>query len=299
MEGRRAAYLEAEERGQYADQRTAAEKILETLKQGGRATMEKNLEALAIGADRKTQRLARMVAEGEFEKIADGQFPFEKNYYPANVHRGLSGMQAMVKAEFGTLGQARDLANQLQAAIEQARVGSGHAIPAPPSIDVKAAVDLESNPILESDAQQFAYFSIDPELLIAALKSKNPGGKANSARLVWNRDMADSGLTTRLKELQSRVTFLADVSAQFSAYAKDVESYPEGPKAAAQIYSDAVDVIAKGLDSKTLERLNQNRKQYESGTIIRQLLNAEIKILKAGKTRIPLLADALLLKFPK
>jgi len=293
------AYLEAEERGNYAEQRTAAEKILDSIKKGGRATIQKNLEALAIGDDRKTQRLSRMVSEGEFEKIAAGEFPFEKKYYPANVHRGLRGMKEMVSEEFGTLRMARDLANQLKAAVEQARIASGQPIPAPPPFDVKGAVDLKSDPILDADAQLFAYFAIDPALLVAALKSKNPGGRANSARIVWNRDMAQSGLTARIKELPPRLTFLEDVAARFSAYAKDVEGYPQGPAAAAQIYADAIDVLAKGLDTKALEQLNQNRKQYESGTIIRELLDAEVKLLKAGETRMPLLADSLLLKFPK
>jgi len=292
------AYLEAEERGNYAKQQTAAQEIVDMLDKGGRATMVKNLEALATDRDREVQRLHRMVVDKDFEKIADGQFPFDDVFYPSSVHRGLSGMQSMVRNDFATLRRARDLAKKLQAAVEKARIASGHPLPAPPPIDVRAAVDLESNPVLENDARLFAFFALDPDLLIAALKTKNPGGKANSYRLTWNRDMASSGLTEELKALPPQVSALADVAARFGAYAKDVEAYPEGPKAAAKIYADACDAIVKGMGRDARAQFEQNRKQYESGEIIDQLLQAEVKLLRAGETRMPRIADALQLKFP-
>ena len=292
------AYLEAEERGQYADQQTAAEQILEMVKKGGRATIMTNLEALATDNDRTVQRLYRMLKSGEFERVAAGEFPFEKGFYPAKVHRGLTGMQQMVRGDVATLRRARDLAMKVKKAIEEARVGSGHPLPAPPpSSDVMKSVELESNPILEADARLFAYLTINPELLIAALKTKNPGGKANSARLIWNRDMAQSGLTAEIKALPPQVAALSDVAGQFAAYAEAVEAHPQGPKAAAKIYEDAMDAIAKGLDKETYTRFSQNRKQYESGTIIRELLQAEVQLLRAGEDSMPALADALQQKF--
>ena len=159
------------------------------------------------------------------------------------------------------------------------------------------SVELESNPILEADARLFAYLAINPELLLAALKTANPGGKANSARLVWNRDMAQSGLTAEIKALPPQLAKLKNVAVQFAAYAEAVEAHPEGPKAAAKIYEDAMDAIASGLDKAAYAQFDQNRKQYESGKIIRQLLQAEVDLLLAGESTMPALADALQQKF--
>jgi hypothetical protein len=292
------AFLEAEERGNYAGQQAAAEQILATLKKGGRATMLKNLEALATDRDRTIQRLHRMVESDEFEKIAKGEFPFDGSYYPSAVHRGLVGMRSMIREDFAVLRRARDLAKRMQTAVEQARVGSGQPIPTPDAIDVKAAMSLEPNPILEDDARLFAVFALDPELLVAALKSENPGGKANSFRLTWNRDMAGSGLTEAIREFPPQIANLRDVASHFGAYAEAVEAYPGGSKAAAQIYGAACDAIVTGMSKEGREQFDQHRKQYESGAVITALLQAEVKLLRSGETQLPRLADAFQLKFP-
>jgi hypothetical protein len=292
------AYLKAEERSDYKDMRASAEQILAAVDEGGRATIIKNLQALATDQDRKILRLYKMVEEGEFEKNVKGEFQFEGEFYPTSVHRGLSGLRAMMREEFGTLRRARDLAESVKNALEEARTGSGNPLLTPSAIDVKGAMpEVDPNPILDHDSKLFAVFALDPDLLIAALGTKDPGGRATSARLRWNRDVPASSLTEDLKKLPPQIARMGEVAAKFGAYSAEVEKHPNGPKAAAALYAKACDAIANGMDRSVRAEFEKHRKAYEKGPVINRLLQAEVQLLNAGKTRLSQLADAFQLKF--
>lgn len=295
-------YEQAEENGDLTQMRARAEEILALLDSAGRAKIETNLDALATDGDRDTLRLQKMLREHEFEKNADGQFQFNNEFYPSSVVSSLRGLQAVVKEDFGTLRKARTLAQDLNKALEDARKGSGQPIPLPAPVAAELKLPgMDSNPLLDADAALFAVYSLDPALLIGALKTKNPGGAASQARARWNRNVPSSNLAERLKALPAQLQSIQDIAARFEANVKAVEAHPNGPKAAAAIYKDACASIAAGLRSvnpKAREAFDSNRAAVEKGDVIAALLRAEEKLLTRNSARMGQLAAAFQLKFP-
>ena len=299
LQGLFGEYQSAEERGNYSAMRTKAEEILVLLDDAGRRTIESNLEPLAVDGNRKTMRLQKMLRAREFEKNAEGLFRFDGQMYPVTLVRNLRDLQKVVASEFSTLRRARKLAAEMQEAVEHARMGSGQPIPLPkPDAADLALPGMDSNPLLDSDARLFAVFALDPDLMVGALNSKNPGGRANSKRITWNRDMPGRSITKTLKELPAKLPALSEVAGNFASRAEAVDAHPQGAKAAAKIYKDACDAIANGVTGDARAAFDANRAAVEKGAVIAAILRAEEKLLRKAEARMAELADTFQLKFP-
>ena len=287
-------YQSAEEDRDYAAWRRSAQAILEALDDGGRQVSEKSLQVDATGDDKNAQRLYRLVKSKVIDRVAKGEFPYGDEFYPETVHGALMDLEDLVGGEFKTLERARRLAKDMSEALDRIRAGSGDPVPLP------AAYDLgdDNNPLLVHDAKIFAVFRVDPKLVTGALQTKNPGGRANSFRINWNKDSPGATLARQLTETKPALAELRQVAARFQAGYDQIRNHPDGPAAAKKIYGDACDKLAEGLPSAARKKFDAHRALYENGDAIVKMLRDESNILGEGEGSWEALGAAIQLRFP-
>ncbi|MHC4940440.1 MAG: hypothetical protein ACYTHK_15985 [Planctomycetota bacterium] len=286
-------YQTAQADRNYNDWRNAAQEIVDALEAGKRKTIETNLKAAAIG-DKKVQSLYDDITDGTIDKVADGSYPYENEFYPQPVHNALMDLEGVVADEFKTLRNARVLAGELEEALQMVRKGSGQPVPTPAPMDLGD----EKNPLLLHDAKAFAVFRVDPALVTGALQTKNPGGAANTHRINWNEGMPGVDINKMLMELKAGLAEATQVTARFTAGVKLINQHPQGPAAAKKIYAKACDRLASKLPSAVREQFDAGREAYETGDAVVAMMEAEMKILGEGEARWEALGKALQAKFP-
>lgn len=287
-------YQKAEQGRNYNDWRQTARDIVAALEAGRRKTIESNLEAEATGTNRDVRRLYELIKDGTIDRVAKGEYPYAGKFYPQAVHGALAELEWVVAGEFKTLSRARRLAASMAEALELVRAGSGQPVPTPAPLDLGD----DTNPLLAYDAGQFAVFTLDPELVRAALQSKNPGGGANPRRIRWNQEKPGGPIAEELLALRLELADVSQVIARFRAANKLVQDYTDGPADAAKIYAKACDRLAAGVPSAVRAEFDKGRATYEKGDVIARMMELEEKLLREGSGRWEALAKAFQLTFP-
>jgi hypothetical protein len=249
------AYLAAELRGDYAEMRKQADRALEILDRAGVQLVRAYLRV--EGTERpEAARLEQAIAAGAFQKNRDDLYEFDGDWYGPPAHQALLAVKRADSEAAKNLRALRRLAEDTAKALGELREGSGHPLDPPPPPKPSAAAPPEAaRPVLEADAERYRVFGLPARDAEAALKSPDPGGKAASARIRWNRDIARGGLAERLEELGSLVESLTRTAIALKAAAKPLEADAGALRKARSHLERAAAAIAAGYPEPVLAAL--------------------------------------------
>jgi hypothetical protein len=197
--------------------------------------------------------------------------------------------------------QIRQAAIDARAALEDARTGSGKplALPAAKKLPPEDIPLLASNPIYENDRELYRVFGLGASDLTAALTAPNPGGKATSARLRWNQNVATSEIGATIASLPELVQGFSQAGAKIHLSTRRLERQEIATKELQKALGEAMGFIGGGLDEPHASRFRENRKLFLKGVAIKQVLEREAKMLDAYMTNVRALGKAFQTEFAK
>jgi hypothetical protein len=275
------AWLRAEERGDYAEMKRRAQEALDVVAKHGRAAITKQLQGEATGGDRDSQRLYDLVAKDGFERNAQGLYSFQDGWFRSASHQALSDLAEAVDSKARALRRIREAARDADKAMAQAREGSGHPLAYPPAKEVPEELAVvDPNPVYAADRELFRVFGITPEALAAALGVPNPGGKATSARILWNRDVVPGNLDQRVERVPEEARALPEAATAIRSACEALARDPEAAAATGKLLRRAADLLAEDLAADAKAAFEEHRAAFQDPDALARVLAHEAKMLE-------------------
>lgn len=280
------AWLEAQADGDYVGVKRNAEKALAVLDDGGRNGIEKFLQGEP--GNKTAQRLLGIIREKGFEKNAEGLFEFEGDWFRDSSHRALVRLRDAVEG-VKAMREAREIAVAARAAVELARTGSGMAVPFAatkpvPKDDVSI---VDPNPVYVHDVELYRVFGVKAADIDKALATAAPGaGKALTARLRWNKEVAPSNLGERVASIPERAAALLRVSTDVLRSTRALADDKEAAKKLASYLDTAAGMVGGGLSGEPKTAFTENRDKFEDGAAIAAVLKRESEMLGAYRATV-------------
>ncbi|MHC4342991.1 MAG: hypothetical protein ACYSX0_22605, partial [Planctomycetota bacterium] len=185
--------------------------------------------------------------------------------------------------------------------IEYARTGSGKALAFPPAkkLPPEDIPLLDPNPIYENDTELYRVLGLPASELTGALSSPNPGGRATSARLRWNQNVATSELGAAIASIPELVQGFSQAAAKIHLNSRRLERQELASKELQKLLGEAMGYIGGGLDEVHTAKFRDNRRVFLNGQAIRQVLEREAKMLEPYMTNVRALGKAFQTEFTK
>jgi hypothetical protein len=295
------AYEAAVKEGDYIAIKATAKRIVETMEDGGAATVKKHVAADATAGEGPAKRLQDYIKADAFQKNADGKFGYKEGWYSDRSHRALNALDRSVD-RFKVLERVRDAATRTNAAIDLARRGvKGMELPLPPlkgKMQDDAPV-MDPNPVYAHDQELYRVFGLDAELLKKALATKldETGTRAWQARKKWNDEVVGSDLhelVAGIPEQADELTRLAtDVAQATKTLGEDASA-----KAATQLLLDELArKLGAGLSGEAKAAYRDNIGKFANGTALANALRNEGRTLSGYLPTVRALGAALNVKF--
>ncbi|MGH7163631.1 MAG: hypothetical protein ACREID_09110, partial [Planctomycetota bacterium] len=275
------ALQKAEEASDYPAIRRAAQEALEVLDDGGAAAVRKNIRGLAV-VDRKLEPLTRRLDEGALTKIAEGLYELDGRWYGDHAHRALARCKETVEKNLPGLRRIRETAAAAAKALEDARVGSSLPLEPPaarPAPDDEIPI-ASPNPIYEHDRELFRVLGVAGRDLSAALATKDPGGRATSARLRWNQTVVPGGLGADLLDVPRQADLLRQAADQIKICVEQVKEDAQAAEGMAAMIKRAVDGLASGLSPQHRAAFDEQRASFEKPENLIKALRGEFEMLQ-------------------
>jgi hypothetical protein len=280
------AWLEAEEDGDYIGLKRDAEEALAVLDEGGRNGIIKFLQGAP--GNKTAQRLLGIIKDEGFEKNAKGLFEFEGDWYRDSSHRALVRLREAVEG-VKALREVREIAVSARAAVELARAGSGMAVPLAaakpvPKDDVSI---VDPNPVYVHDVELYRVFGVKGGDVEKALATPDPGaGKARTARLRWNKDIAPSNVGERVASIPERAAALLRVSTDVLRSTRELADDKDAAKKLASYLDTAAGMVGAGLAGEPKTAFTENREKFQDGAAIAAVLKRESEMLGAYRATV-------------
>ncbi|NJN14391.1 MAG: hypothetical protein HC813_01745 [Planctomycetes bacterium] len=286
------AYAKAESLRDYVGMRREAKQALELIEKGGAVGVMKHLQGTATGGGKEAKALYALAKEGVFEKNAEGLFSHAGEWFQEGTHRALSDVAEAVDEGMKVLRQLRETAEATHAALGEARTGSGKEIslpeaksPGPEEIPI-----VDPNPIFSHDEAHFAVFGVRAEVVTDALATPNPGGKATSARLRWNRDIVTSGLSRQVDGIPEQAESLKGLATRIELGARTASGDPAAAKALEAILKRGAEGAIARLPEEAKAAFEPSRALFEKGDVLARVLRREAAMLAPYLSTIRALA---------
>ncbi|MFQ5843666.1 MAG: hypothetical protein ACE5JG_01625 [Planctomycetota bacterium] len=284
-----ARYLKAGEQEDYLQQKRVAAEAAGVIGDAGRAAVKRALEG-ARQREREARGLLRLMRERTFVRNADGEFQFDGAWFPIEPYHALRGAEAALEGPVRRAlhpqnrDSVRGVARLATEALDEARAGSGRAIPLPAAAGGGAGDDR----VLRADRELYRVFAVDDRALVAALGA--PQGN-KSARLRWNRDFAGGDLADLLGAVPGHVRAVRKAADALERHGAALGGSADAQAAARKLLKRAAAVVARGMPAEEQAR-------YETISGLVALLRAESALLEPHLEGLPDLAAAFRRKFP-
>ncbi|MHC4959754.1 MAG: hypothetical protein ACYTGN_15425 [Planctomycetota bacterium] len=295
------AYEAAVKEGDYIAVKATAKRILETMDDGGAATIRTHVAADATAGEGPAKRLQDCIKADAFAKNADGQFGFRDGWYSDRSHRALNSLDRSLD-KFKVLERVRDAATQANAALDLARRGvKDMEIPFPPlkgKIQDDAPV-MDPNPIYVHDQELYRVFGLDSDVLKKALATKldETGTRAWQARRKWNDDVVGSGLNELVTSIPEQADELTRLATDVALAVKALSEDPTATAAVKLLIDDAARRLGVGLTGEAKETYRANVAKFAKGTVVANVLRNEGKMLSGYLPTVRALGATLNVKF--
>jgi hypothetical protein len=280
------AWLEAEKDGDYIGLKRNAEAALDVLDEGGRNGIIKFLQGAP--GNKTAQRLLGIIRNDGFEKNAKGLFEFDGDWFKDSSHRALVRLREAVEG-VKALREVREIAGAARAAVEMARTGSGMAVPFAgakpvPKDDVSI---VDPNPVYVHDVDLYRVFGVKADDVEKALATPDPGaGKARSARLRWNQEVAPSNVGARVASIPERAEALLRVSTDVLRSTRELADDADAAEKLAAYLDTAAGLVGAGLSGDPKAAFAENREKFQDGAAIAAVLKRESEMLGAYRATV-------------
>ena len=281
-------YRDASRRNEYLEQKRLAEEAIDIIDSAGLLAVKRALEGAKSG-ERETRALLELIDAEVFEQNAEGLYEFGDGWFPADTVDTLHSIRAILEGPFrkylhpDNQDSLRGVATSAAAALADARKGSGAPLtPAePPAYD-------GADPVLIADRERYRAFGLDYHLLEEALTAK----KGNtSARIRWNRDVAESRLGELLAKIPERTRAMTKDGNDLERFNKRIQDDSAAQTAMKDLLRRSATIAAPDLPA-------EQRAAYANVDALVSLLRGQVKLLAAYVDNLPALGQAFQKKFP-
>jgi len=295
------AYVKAEAERDYGKMTAISDDIVKALDAAGPKLVKDRFRSDAFSGSVEEKRLYDLLENGTFEKNGEGLYGFKGGWFEANLHLALCELGEAIEAKLKVVRQIRQAAMDAREAIEKARTGSGKALafPAAKKLPPEDIPLLDPNPIYENDAELYRVFGLPASDLTEALSAPNPGGKATSARLRWNQNVATSEIGAAVASIPELVLGFSQAGAKIHLNTRRLERQELATKELQKLLGEAMGYVGGGLDEPHASKFRENRKVFLKGLAIKQVLEREAKMLDAYMTNVRALGKAFQTEFAK
>jgi len=276
------AYLKAEQDGEYLEVKAHAKRILELIDAGGTTGVRKLIDRDGVGSRPEGRKLKNLLDDGAFAKNAEGLYEFRNDWYGEATHRALTLLEDCVESRMKGLRALRRVARDARHALDEARMGSKLPIvlPAAKALPEDDVPIVRPNPVYESDTELFRIFGLKAESLAAAIAVPNPGGKATSARLRWNKNIAPTNLGTSIESVPEQARALDGVANQIQSCAATLEGDSAAAEAYARLLKQGANMLGAGLEEPHKSTFRENAGKFETAGALVQVLRKEARMLE-------------------
>jgi len=277
-------YVTAEEDRDYGAMRKIATEIEETLEDAGRGTVIKRVLADASAGRRGARQCLQLLEDDVFARNAEGLFAFDTGFFRQAVHGAFVRLAAIVDGELKLLRSFRETARHARKAISEAQIASGGELGIPPAAYVAKDPSpiVEPNPVYAHDTELYRVFGVKPADLEAALGSQAPGGgRAKSARLRWNKNIAGSTLSANAQSLPEDAESLKRAAIEFQGLTATIASSPEAGDVLDFYMKKASAAVGSGLEGPLAAQFREHRAKFETGAAITSVMEQEAKLILA------------------
>ena len=294
------AYEAARKDHDYTAMKAEARKLIDAMEEGGAATVKSYISADATGNRGAASRLHKLLKAGAFARNAEGRFLFGGSWYESRAHRALTELAEAVDTRLKVLRGIRDWARDARAALDEARTGSGKplAIPTPKGKVQDDVPIVDPNPIYLHDKDLYAVFGVAANDVEAALSTADPGGRATSARLRWNQNIATGNLSAGVHDIPEQAQELTSIAAQIGASAKTLSALPEAADALSKLLARGARLIGSDLAEPHKAAFKENQAAFATGAALVKVLRREEELLRPYLATVRALAEAFKKTFP-
>lgn len=290
-------WLEAKEDGDYVTQKQAAADAIKVLDDGGRNGVIKLLQASP--ADKTAQRLMALIRDKGFEKNTQGLFEFEGKWYRDTSHGALLRLSRAVDG-VKALREIREIAVATRRAVELLRAGSGRPVPgaAAKPVPKDDVTIVDPNPVYVYDIELYRVFGVNANDVTQALGTPDPGaGKARTARLRWDQEVAPTNLGERVASIPERAEALRRVATDVIRSTRELADDKDAADKLASFLKTAAALVGAGLEGESKAAFEENKEKFENGGAIAAVLTRESEMLAGYRPTIRDFGDTLSKKF--